>query len=1769
MWTAVELSNPALGLRLADCFVGGPGVTRARHPLPLMRSFPPSTCSGLFAFRTFLLLVGSIWGPLAHAADTRPVLRAGAAAVDISPTNFPVIVNAMFTERTATRTVDPLHARALVLDDGSVRLALVVVDTCMMPRDLIDRAKALAHVATKLPPERVMISATHTHSAPSAMGCLGSRVDPRYAAFLPGRIAAAIEEAVRNLGPAEIGWARTDDWDHTFHRRWIRRSDRLLTDPFGQANVRAHMHPGHLSPDAIGPSGPVDPGLSVLAVRTPEGHPLAVFANYSQHYYGSDLVSSDYYGKFATEIGRLLGAGGTNRPAGLPPFVGIMSQGTSGDQMWMDYGAPRKEIGYEAYAREVAQRAHGVFPLMRFRRDVRLGIEEQKLRLRYPVPDTNRLAWARDMAAKLGDRLPSTLPEIYALEALHLHERQETELVLQAIRIGEVGITAIPNEVFALTGLKLKARSPLPFTFNVELANGAEGYIPPPEQHVLGGYTTWPARTAGLEVQAEPRIVESLLHLLEEVSGTERRGMAEANGPYVSAVLGSRPHAYWRLEETEGVQARSASGIPRLPSAMYEPGIARFLPGPGSGEGVSPQPALLPSAFSGANQINRAPHFAGGRLQSPHFVRTNAPYSVEFWFWNGLTNNVRPVTGYLFSRGDDGDTNAVGDHVGIGGAGDSAAPGRLFFFNGNVKRQVLAGRTPIPERTWHHVVVVRDGDRVRVHLDGHEQPEIEGSAEVTLSRDRGTLFFGGRCDRFAGLEGRMDEVAVYARALARAEIAAHHRASGLPALPLAPVPAGAATAPKTRARQTATPPLSPAASLAKIHVPEGYRVELAAAEPLTIDPVAIDWDVSGRCWVVEMADYPLGMDGEGKPGGRIRVLEDSDGDGRYDQSTVFADDLNFPNGLLTWRDGVLVTAAPDLLYLRDTDGDGRADTREVLWTGFMQDNQQLRMNGLRWGLDNWVYCASGGHHRGHGTGTVVRSPKSGKTVQLGSRDFRFLPDGDELDPQSGPTQFGRNRDDWGHWFGTQNSWPLWHYVLPDPYLRRNAFVAAPDPVRQVLGPMNPPVYPASPQEKRYHSFNEAGHFTSACGGMIYRDNLLFPGAVPLHSFTCEPFHNLVHHGTLLDDGVSFSGRRAAGEERGEFFASEDRWCRPVMTRTGPDGALWVVDMYRYMIELPQWLPPEGRAELLPHYREGDDKGRLYRVVPAVAPRRTAPVLGRLKPVELVAALDSPNGWQRDKAHQLLLWRGRTDASSNQVATVNALARLARTASRPQARLHALCVLDGLDRLPSDLLVAALSDPHPGIRENALRLAERRTEPAIVDAALRRVGDTDAKVRLQLALSLGQWTGGKAGEALGKLALADGKDPFMAAAIMSSAVPHGRDLAEMVVRGGERPWNTLGVPLIELFLGQRDRDALARILEPTLVPVADPSPTNSGYAGWQVAAFLRGLESIERRQSSVAALANVPGDRLTALLATKVPRIFDAAAARVADARLTPGERLVAASLLATDSRRREAGLRALLDWLRPQFPTELQREVIQRLQATADSTVSTLLLGRWPELGPASRDSVLDALLSRTPWVRDLVSAIRDGTVHPSAFDASRRSRLARHVDVDVRAAAARFFSTNAAPTTARSAVVTAFRPALKLSGDARRGAEIFSKACQVCHRHGDQGNEIGPDLRSVVEHPPEKLLVNILDPSADVQPGFQAYQCTLANGEELYGIIAAETGNSVVLKLVDGSTRTLLRQDIRELRGSGLSLMPEGLEAGWKPADLADLIAFLKTKGD
>lgn len=947
-----------------------------------------------------------------------------------------------------------------------------------------------------------------------------------------------------------------------------------------------------------------------------------------------------------------------------------------------------------------------------------------------------------------------------------------------------------------------------------------------------------------------------------------------------------------------------------------------------------------------------------------------------------------------------------------------------------------------------------------------------------------------------------------------------------------------------------SPPLSSEEALTSIVVPKGYTLELVAAEPMVKDPVAFDWDEAGRLWVVEMADYPLGMDNKGKAGGRVRLLSDTNGDGRYDQSSLIADGLNYPNGILTWRDGAIVTAAPDILFLRDGNGDGVME-KEVLLTGLSEGNQQLRANGLRWGLDNWVYVAAGGHHGGYPANTKVRSTRNGnKVVAVGSRDFRFKPDTGEVEPQSGPSQFGRNRDAWGNWFGTQNSRPLWHYVLPDHYLRRNPHLAVGDARVQLPGTLNPPVYPASKSQKRFHSFQHKNHYTSACGSMIYRDHYLF-GAEDRSGFACEPFHNLAQRLQLSNKGATFAATRPGAPNEPDFFASSDRWCRPVMVRTGPDGCLWVADMYRYMIEHPQWLPDKGKNELLPFYRHGDDRGRIYRV------RRTAEKPGQqvdfrsLGDEELLKFISVPNGWLRDKAQQISLWRGKTKP---------ALVRNMIENMGPYAALHGLAILDGLGELTPEDVVTGLNHDHPGVRIHALKLSESRATPAVMTVALKSASNEDAKVRQQLAFSIGAYSATKeTGAALATLLGRPDVDPYVVTAAFSSILPHLRETVGALQRTKRDLPDGARQQLLEIMLRAGRTKELIFFLHRAF------ERTTQSFAWDRMSEC---LELIDLMANSGTPLASVlkEAEKGDHALGKELIDLHQQLAVRSRDAikgKAGFQARISGALFLTRRSKDRAAGLQAAAGLIDPTgHPGEL-RTVVVGLAQTNDAMVAGALLSFWKSYSPEGKRLVATALLSRRDWCRELLDGVEKGTIARTEIEPAQVLRLRNHPDKKLKERADKLLALKS--NAERAEVIASFRPALKLKGDLKRGEALFTTSCVSCHKRGKVGQEIGPDLKTVREHPTEKLLINILDPNLDIQPGYHAYNCRLKSGEELFGLLASENAVGIVIKQIDGSTRTVLRSDIATLKSVNQSLMPEGLEANWSPQDLADILAFVK----
>lgn len=448
-------------------------------------------------------------------------LRAGAYAQDITPQKFPISVNGGFQDRQATRAHDPLHARCLVLEDGKTALALVVVDSCMIPREILDKAKALAAKKTGIPPGNMLISATHTHTAPTVAGTFQSEPDPDYVQFLTERIAEGIIQAHARLAPAQIAWGVAEEPHQVFNRRWKMKAGVIHRDPFGGTSDQVRMNPPRASPDLLEPAGPTDPRVTVLSVQTARGEPLALYANYSLHYVGDmPPLSADYFGVFATVMRTKLNAG--------PNFVAMLSNGTSGDVNNINFRepAPKRQPGEQSrlVAEAVANAALRAIQKATYRNDVRLAVVNRELTLGVRKPTAEEVRRAEAILARAKEKVLRTPEEVYARETVLLAKYpSEVTLQLQAMRIGDAALVAIPCEVFVEIGLELKRTSPFPVTAVVSLANGYNGYLPTPEHHALGGYETWRARSSYLEVPASVKITKTLQELL--------RRLAQETGP--------------------------------------------------------------------------------------------------------------------------------------------------------------------------------------------------------------------------------------------------------------------------------------------------------------------------------------------------------------------------------------------------------------------------------------------------------------------------------------------------------------------------------------------------------------------------------------------------------------------------------------------------------------------------------------------------------------------------------------------------------------------------------------------------------------------------------------------------------------------------------------------------------------------------------------------------------------------------------------------------------------------------------------------------------------------------------------------------------------------------------------------------------------------------------------------------------------------------------------------------------------------------------------
>jgi putative membrane-bound dehydrogenase-like protein len=872
---------------------------------------------------------------------------------------------------------------------------------------------------------------------------------------------------------------------------------------------------------------------------------------------------------------------------------------------------------------------------------------------------------------------------------------------------------------------------------------------------------------------------------------------------------------------------------------------------------------------------------------------------------------------------------------------------------------------------------------------------------------------------------------------------------------------------------------------------------------------------------------------------------------------------------MPWRGGLLVANAPDLLYFEDTKGIGKADLRRTLYTGFNLANIQQLVNSLQWGMDNWVYGCAGSD------GGTIRSVEKAemKPVTLRSRGIRFHPESPgSLEPTSGGGQYGLASDEWQNWFTATNSQHLRHIVLPEHYLRRNPSL----PVRAVT--LDIPDHGAACKVHRLSPFEgwrverttrrkdgkggydprnfpstelvPGGFITSACSPVVYAATA-FPEAYRGNVFVCDPANNLIHRDVLVANGATFTAKRAKGEESCEFLASTDNWFRPVHLTLGPDGALYVLDFYREVIETPLSLPDDIKKKL---NLESRRRGRIWRVSVKGQPRRK-PSLRKAATKELVQHLADDNLWWRLTAQRLLVERQDKDA-------VKPLRELARQAKSAPGRAHALWTLHGMKALAEADIEQGLKDAAAGVREQALRLADERMADSakVREAAIALANDPSPRVRFQLAFTLGQSDNPVTVSALARVGRRDASDPWTQMAVLSSTRGSGVGLLEAFVR--EKTFVTEATAGRLQLLNRLAALTGAKAKDAELGQALDLLDNETEVASPWKLALLDGLgQGLQNSSRSLARLWDEPPQALRKSVA-RVRPLFEGANKASRDVNRSASERIASIRLLSRGPFALVAS--AAPELLQPRTPPEIQMAMVRALSPHARPEVADLLLASWSGYSPAVRREATEALFARQERLPRLLSALEQKKVLGNQLEPARVEQLRKHSDAKLRERALRILKDQAAPE--RQKVVAAYRAALELKPDVKRGKAAFKKNCAVCHRLENEGFEVGPDLLSALRNKSaEQLLNDIFDPSREVDPRYLNYQIVTKKGQTYSGMIAADTASSVTLRRGEKAEDVLLRSQIDEIQTTGKSVMPDGLEMQLSKQDAADLIAYLR----
>jgi putative membrane-bound dehydrogenase-like protein len=969
-------------------------------------------------------------------------------------------------------------------------------------------------------------------------------------------------------------------------------------------------------------------------------------------------------------------------------------------------------------------------------------------------------------------------------------------------------------------------------------------------------------------------------------------------------------------------------------------------------------------------------------------------------------------------------------------------------------------------------------------------------------------------------------------------------------------------------------PLSPAESMKHLSVPGGFRVELFAAEPDIVKPIAITWDGRGRAWIAETLDYPNNKRPDGEGHDRILIAEDTNGDGKADRFTVFADKLSIPTSMVMAAGGLIVAQPPHMLFLQDTDGDGKADVRKVLFTGFGVHDTHAGPSNLRLGLDNWIYGTVGYS----GFDGVI----GGKRYRFGQGIFRFRPDGSELEflGSTSNNTWGLGIDETGEvFYSTANGEHSSYLAIPNRYFESVRGLLGKGTVRMADYWRFHPITAI-----RQVDFHDG--FTAAAGHALYTARQFPRSYWNRVAFVAEPTGHLVAMCLLDKQGSNF-----VTHDRFNLLSSSDEWTAPIAAEVGPDGAVWVLDWYNYIVQHnptpPGFETGKGNAYVTP--LRDRKHGRIYRIVNEAAKPSAAMNLDTATPAQLVETLKNDNMFWRLQSQRRLVDRGKLDV-------LPALLALASTESvdatgEDLPTIHALASLRGLgafarpDAPTTALLHKNLKHASPGVRRAAIGCLPHTEEAVEAILAADVLRDREPLVRRAALLALSEMPSSKsAGTAVCAMLVAaeNGKDRWVPLAATSAAARHDVGFLSAVL---SQKGNTDAVRRVVRIVAEHyargdAADSVAELL--ARLKNADRADTDvllEGLAaGWPKGKTPRLDERTQEELATLMTRIGPNGQLHLASLAGRwglAPRFEKALAglrqtllAVITDEKRSEKERIEAAQRLGQMQPDR-AVLESLLGEVTPKVSPTLASGILDAAGQATSPELAPVLVERWNQLTPRLRQQAAAILLGRPAWSAALLDAMDKGTVSASDLSLDQSQQLTNHPDRKLAERARVLLARGGRlPSPDRQKVLDEYLPLVEKAGDARKGFEVFKSICAKCHRHGDTGETIAPNLTGFNVHPKTKILQKMLDPNRSVEGNYRQYTVTTKAGRVFNGLLASETKTAIEVVDTEAKRHVILREDIDEMLASNRTIMPEGFEKQLSKDDMVNVLEFLTAKG-